>query len=662
MLKELLPGRKAGLNCRMRGLFQGYRKLKIIRMRGAWCHRKTILIIGRCEKIYRRVKNIGILRSLQIHILSGYVRKWFFIGIFIGTVAGIGSLALYYAISLATNVFLVGITGFVPPSPISEGGSAIYHLGSYRYYLIPLSTGLGGLISGIIVYSFAPEAEGHGTDAAIEAFHFRKGIIRKRVPVVKLVSSAVTIGSGGSAGREGPVAQIAAGFGSFIAEIMKLDEHDRRIAVAAGIGAGIGSIFMAPLGGALLSTEVLYRRDFEVEALIPSIIASVTGYAIFGYFFNYQPLFSLPSSSILLFLHPQSLLLYAFIGIVTGLAGIVYVATFYGIKNIFSKRLKIPVYFKPALGGVLVGLIAMEFPEVLGLGYGWVQLILLDNLALLPLWILVALIFAKIIATSLTIGSGGSGGVFAPGIVIGTLVGAVIAVFFHDYLGSLFPYLNITEIAIVGMIAFFGGVSKAPISIIIMGTEMTGGYALFLPLMLATTIAYFVSGSKYSIYRAQVIDRMHSPAHSEEYEKPLMDYIGVKEAMNSNIVTVDADMNLADAYRLAVELKASGVVVTRNNQAEGYLNFTELNAGFNQSRPKVADIVKIRAGTINSEATAHDAFNLLTGQKVEILAVFDQKRNEIIGAVGLNDIAAKYNDKIKEISKNAKNLAGDEEF
>ncbi len=596
-------------------------------------------------------ESIGIMESLKIRILSGYVRKWFFIGIFIGTVAGIGSLVLYYAISLATNVFLTGITGFVPPSPISEGGSAVYHFGSYRYYLIPVSTGLGGLIAGLIVYGFAPEAEGHGTDAAIEAFHFRKGIIRRRVPFVKLVASAVTIGSGGSAGREGPVAQIAAGFGSFIADIMKLSERDRRIAVAAGIGAGIGSIFMAPLGGALLSTEVLYRRDFEVEALIPSIIASVTGYAIFGYFFNYQPLFSLPSSSILLFLHPQSLLLYALIGAITGVVGIIYVATFYGVRDFFSKRVKLPKYFRPAVGGVLVGLIAIAFPEVLGLGYGWVQLILLNNLALLPLWILIALIFAKIFATSLSIGSGGSGGVFAPGIVIGTLVGAVIAVVFHDYFGSLFPYLNITEIAIVGMIAFFGGVSKAPISIIIMGTEMTGGYALFLPLMLATTIAYFVSGSKYSIYRAQVMDRMHSPAHSEEYEKPIMDYIGVKEAMNPNIVTVDADMNIGDAYRLAVELKASGVVVTRNNQAEGYITFIELNEGFNSGRPKVSDIVKIRAGTINSDLTAHDAFNELTGKKMEILAVFDQKRNEIIGAVGLQDIARKYNEKIKEIAE-----------
>ncbi|MCL4347060.1 MAG: chloride channel protein [Candidatus Thermoplasmatota archaeon] len=537
------------------------------------------------------------------------------------------------------------------PEPISEGGSAFYHFKPYRYWLIPVSTGLGGLISGLIVYGFAPEAEGHGTDAAIEAFHFRKGVIRRRVPLVKLVASAITIGSGGSAGREGPVAQVAAGFGSFVSDAFRLNEHDRRIAVASGIGAGIGSIFMAPFGGALLSTEVLYRRDFEVEALIPSIISSVTGYAIFGYFFSYQPLFALPSTSVVAFLHPQSLLLYALVGMIAGLVGIMYVSTFYGIKRIFDTKIRLPKYFRPAVGGVLMGLIAIAFPEVIGLGYGWVQLILLNNLSLLPLWILIALIFAKIFATSLTIGSGGSGGVFAPGIVIGTLVGAVIAVTFHDYLYSLFPYLTVTEIAIVGMISFFGGVSKAPISIIIMGTEMTGGYALFLPLMLATTIAYFISGTKYSIYRAQVTDRAHSPAHAAEYEKPLMDFISVKDAMNPSISTIDGDMSAPDARRLLVELKSSGAVVKREGRPEGYISFADINDAAGKGLLKVRDLEQTKISVIESDRSAHDAFNMLTEKKVSMLAVLDRKRNEIIGVVGLSEIARAYNEKIKSVAE-----------
>nr|MDA8144181.1 chloride channel protein [Thermoplasmatales archaeon] len=452
---------------------------------------------------------------------KGNVGKWLIVGLLIGVIAGVGSLALFEAIKLMTEFILTGITGFSPPVTGVDGQSASYSAGNVKWIMIPVSTVIGGLISGFIVYRFAPEAEGHGTDAAISAFHYNNGKIRRRIPVVKLIASAVTIGSGGSAGREGPTAQIAAGFGSFVADVFKMSDHDRRIAMAAGIGAGIGSIFMAPLGGALLSTEILYRQDFEVEALIPSIIASVTGYAIFGYAFSYQPLFTIPPSTFLGFSHPQALLIYLVVGIVAGFGGILYVKTFYGIQSLFMKLGFIPKYFRPALGGLLVGIIAIKFPQVLGLGYGWIQLIFFNNLALLPLWILIALFFLKIIATSLTIGSGGSGGVFAPGIVTGAFMCAAIGIVIHPF----FPYVNIAELTIVTMIAFFGGISKAPISVLIMGTEMTGGFGLFLPLMLASTVSYFVSGTKYSIYKAQVKNREASPAHRLEYEKPVMDQV-----------------------------------------------------------------------------------------------------------------------------------------
>ena len=155
--------------------------------------------------------------------------------------------------------------------------------------MIPVICTLGGLISGFIVYKWAPEAEGHGTDAAINSFHNRDGYIRRRIPPIKIIASAITIGSGGSAGREGPVALIGAGFGSMIADVFKLDSHDRRIALSIGIGAGIGAIFKAPLGGAILSTEILYRRDFEFEALLPSFIASIVGYSVFASWAGWAP-------------------------------------------------------------------------------------------------------------------------------------------------------------------------------------------------------------------------------------------------------------------------------------------------------------------------------------------------------------------------------------
>ncbi len=581
------------------------------------------------------------------------------VGIFIGVIAGFGSLALYYAIAFSTKYLLTGLTGFTPPATALEGQGPLYFIGHYNYWMIPVSTTIGGLISGFLVYGLAPEAEGHGTDAAIESFHYYKGKIRKRIPAVKLVASAITIGSGGSAGREGPVAQIAAGFGSFMADLFGMDDRDRRIAVAAGIGAGIGSIFMAPLGGALLSTEVLYRRDFEVDALVPSIIASVTGYAIFGYHFNYTPLFSIQSATVG-FHNPASLIVYVIVGIVTGILGILYVVTFYGVRKQFSKLKRIPNYFKPAIGGLAVGAIAMAFPQILGLSYGWLQLLFFGEtsqfsaLALMPIWILIALVFLKIIATSLSIGSGGSGGVYAPGIVIGGFTGAVLWVFFHSIL-HVFMFMSIADFIIVSMIAFFGGVSKAPISIIIMGTEMTGGYSLFLPLMLATVISYFISGTKYSIYKAQVINRAHSPAHQQEYEKPLMDYIKVKDAMASDVSTMDAGTTLSDALGLMDRLKTSGAVLVSVNEIIGFVTREEIAAGIGGATRRLRDISERPVKTISPEQSAHEAFNILTSGKVEVLVVVDRKRkvDQVVGVIGLQEIARAYNEKIRTLRESS---------
>lgn len=226
-----------------------------------------------------------------------------------------------------------------------------------RPWLLPVVTTLGGLISGVIVFSLAPEAEGHGTDAAIDAIHHRGGRLRARVPPVKLVSAAITIGSGGSGGREGPAAQISAGFGSLLGQWLHLAPRDRRIAVAAGMGAGIGAIFRAPLGGAVMAAEILYIHDLEIEALIPSLIASIVGYSVYGAIEGWQPIFGAQPE--LGFDHPLVLVYYALLGLICGGGGLLYAKTFYGVTAIFH-HLKLPRWLKPALGGLLVGLIGLE--------------------------------------------------------------------------------------------------------------------------------------------------------------------------------------------------------------------------------------------------------------------------------------------------------------
>ena len=219
-----------------------------------------------------------------------YFQRWFIVGAIIGVVAGFGALAFYFAIRLFELIFFTHIVGMPIPHPLGEGGSLVYHFYALRYYLIPVVVAAGGLITGFIIYTFDPSSEGHGTDAAIRSFHYNHGKIKRRTPVVKTIASAITIGSGGSAGREGPTALIAAGIGSFLADILGLSPKDRRIAVAVGIGAGIGTIFKAPIGGAVLGAEILYRRDFESEVIFPSLVASSIGYSIFASVVGFAPI------------------------------------------------------------------------------------------------------------------------------------------------------------------------------------------------------------------------------------------------------------------------------------------------------------------------------------------------------------------------------------
>lgn len=220
---------------------------------------------------------------------ASYSRKWVTLSILIGFAAGLGSIIFNWSLTVATHILLGLGAGYVPHMSTGEGATVF--TGMARSWVLPFLTAAGGLLSGLIVLRFAPKSKGPGHDAVINAFHNKEGVIRRRVPVVNAIASAITIGSGGSAGREGPTAQIAAGIASMLADLFDLSVSDRRIAVAAGIGAGIGSIFKSPLGGAILSMEVLYRRDFEYEALLPSFIASVVGYSVLASWYGWAPIF-----------------------------------------------------------------------------------------------------------------------------------------------------------------------------------------------------------------------------------------------------------------------------------------------------------------------------------------------------------------------------------
>jgi len=442
-----------------------------------------------------------------------YFLKWFILGLINGVVSGLGALFFYYSLKLCEFIFFNKILHYHIPSPAGEEpNNLIFKPG--LVYLLPIVIAFGGFIAGFIVFKWAPEAEGHGTDAAIDAYHNKKGFIRDRVIFIKSIASAITIGSGGSAGREGPTALISAGIGSWLARLLGLDEKDRERMLAVGIGAGIGTIFKAPIGGAILGAEILYKSDLQADNIFPGLVASAVGYSIFGSIVGFLPVFGYYLQSF----NPLRLPLYIILGIVCGIVGRIYAKTFYYFKDNLFKSLKTNIYLKPVIGMFLTGIIGMAFPEVLGTGYGWLQGAIDTKFSMfdtygIPLFIFfVLLAFIKIIATSLTVGSGASGGVFAPGLFIGGFLGAGLGVVYHQLFPSLVNTSHIGGFVIVGMLALFSAAGKAPVAVTLMVVEMTGSYQLLPACMLAVAVAYLISGD-YSIYKSQVKTREDSPAY-----------------------------------------------------------------------------------------------------------------------------------------------------
>jgi len=514
---------------------------------------------------------------------SRYLLKWLVLSSLIGVVAGLGAIAFQWAIEVCTGFFLGDVVGYLPPMPIGEG-SPVRHVMN-RPWLLPLVTTLGGLISGFIVFRWAPEAEGHGTDAAIEAIHHKRGEIKPRIPPIKLVASAITIGSGGSGGREGPTAQISAGFGSLLANWLRLGPDDRRVAVSAGMGSGIGAIFRAPLGGALMSAEILYLHDLEVEVLLPSLIASIVGYSVFGFFNGWEPIFG--AQPHLGFSDPVTLVWYVGLGIILGLGGLLYAKCFYSTQRMFH-RLRVPLWIKPGIGGFLVGVMGIWVSGALHTGYGWVQIGMSDELMRLPLWMVVILPFAKIVATSFSIGSGGSGGIFGPGMVIGGMLGAAAW-----RLGEgVLPHMpdSPAPFVIIGMMGLFGSIAHAPFAVMLMVAEMTGNLSLLAPAMICVAVASALVGDA-TIYKAQLVDRTHAPAHRIGMSFPLLSALSVRDAFRSRSspdveetggdrIAIEADASLDDALQQLAEHEATHAVVIDRGQAVGELTNRDALAAY----------------------------------------------------------------------------------
>jgi CIC family chloride channel protein len=437
--------------------------------------------------------------------LQKLTTRWIVYGIVVGVIAGLVAVLFFVALEGASHLTFGVLAGM--PQPVPPGDElfgTVVQSREPRRWLFFLLPALGGLLSGLLVYRYAPEAEGHGTDAVLHAFHRERGQIRPRVPLIKSLATILTLSSGGSAGKEGPIAQVGAGLGSYLATRLGMSARERRILLLAGMAGGLGAIFRAPLGSAITAIEVLYREDFESDALITCVISSVTAYILFILVIGGERIFAVPPLSLVTPIEMPGYLLLALVTVPVGRA---YIRLFYGMRNHVFRQLPGPRWARPMLGGLGVGLIGIWVPEAYGAGWGYIQQALDGGLVLsVMVWIL----FAKIVATSLTIGSGGSGGVFGPTLFIGGMLGGVIGYGGQMVAPELFP--NPETYVLVGMASFFSGVASAPIGAMLMVTEMTGGYTLLPPLMLVSVVSIILMRQT-SIYENQVKDRFQSPAH-----------------------------------------------------------------------------------------------------------------------------------------------------
>ncbi|HIP43259.1 MAG TPA: CBS domain-containing protein [Aquifex aeolicus] len=560
------------------------------------------------------------------------VRKYFWLPVLIGLSTGIAAVLFVKALELITHVVLENLVGYYQPLPAGEGSRDFYTFEILYSYLLPFVVALGGLISGLLSHFFAPESAGVGTDAAIKAYHYGKKLSLKS-SLIKLITSAITIGTGGTSGREGPIALIGAGIGSSIAEWFKLRESEKREALAIGLGSGIAAIFKAPLAGAIISAEVFFKRDFYIETMIPSFIASVISYSVFGSVYGFQPIFSAnipPFREIGI----SGLIAYGGLGLICALFTRIYITIFFTIGKLF-KNLPLPEYIKPAVGGFLAGTIGMVIPVAIGNGYGWLQLIL-DGKVNDYLFTLAGAI-GVILGVSFTIGSGGSGGVFGPSVMIGGLIGATYALFLNKHYNL---NLHTPSFTIVGMVALFAGAAKAPLSTLILIAEMTGGYELLVPAMIAVFISYFLSGSK-SIFPSQVNTRLDSPAHIDEFGLYILERLRVKDYMTPNPITIHPSSTLYEAQRIIAKNMIGGIPVANGRKLVGIITKSDINKVPEDKRKftKVYEVMNVNVITVIEDEVLSEVLRIMSTKGIGRLPVIkDSNSKEVIGIITRADI------------------------
>lgn len=571
-------------------------------------------------------KIVAWLQRLVSRLTASEIATGVALATLVGVAAGLGAVAFRWLISNFQSLFF-------------DGGEKIFGaLGEYYVILIPV---IGGLLVGLIIHFFAREAKGHGVPEVMAAVVAKGGRIRPRVSLIKTLASSICIGSGGSVGREGPIVQIGSSIGSTVGQWLRLPEGWVRTLVACGAAGGISATFNAPIAGVFFAMEVILGRFISRSfgsVVISSVVADVVAHAFLGDTQSFVvPAYELVSA--------WEIPVYVVLGIAAGFVALTFIYVLYKTEDIFDGW-RFPPYLKPAFGGIFIGLIGLYSLDLLGVGYGGVEEALLGNIALSALLIMGVL---KLIATSITIGSGGSGGIFAPSLFLGAMFGGA----FGTMANRLFPTIAAPSgaYAVVGMAAVFAGAARAPITSIIILFEMTRDYDIILPLMLAVALSTVVARTlnRETIYTTKV---RRAGIDLRRYEDvDVMRSVTVGNAMTRNFPTVSPEMSVGE---LISKLTRSGhhgfPVVDDDGRLFGVVTLTDVEANMtgDSAELKVEDIATKSPIVAYPDQSLHEVMLKLGAKDVGRIPVVDREdRSKLLGVLRRHDIIGAYRRKLE---------------
>jgi CIC family chloride channel protein len=549
------------------------------------------------------------------------------IAILIGILGGYGAVLFRYAIKATQYIFYQNTDDIL---------TFAHTLPFYFKMALPA---LGGLIVGPLIYFGAREAKGHGVPEVMEAVALRDGRIRPRVALVKIIASGITIGSGGSVGREGPIVQIGSSIGSTIGQLLRVPPLRQRTLVGCGAAAGIAATFNAPIAGALFAAEVILG-EFGLSTFSPVVLSSVTATTISRHYFGDFPAFIIPTYKLVSL---WEFIFYPVLGVIVGLVALLFILAVYKCEDLFD-ALRMPEYLKPALGGLMLGCLLILWPNVFGVGYGTINLSLKNQL---PFLLLLTLVFVKILATSITVGSGGSGGIFAPSHFIGAMTGGFFGWGVHEY----FPLITADSgaYALVAMGAVVAGTTHAPITAIIIIFELTSTYEIILPLMITCMLSTLVTTSlkRGSIYTIKLARR--GVEITQGWEQSVLRALKVRDIASDRVVTVPEDMYLVGIFET---LKTEDVsylhMVGNDGGLKGIISFSDIRSALQEKGLEylviARDVATTDVITISPSDSIQDALYKMGRYGISHLPVVEEDdKGKVIGTLDKKNVMAAYN-------------------